>query len=205
LAETILKASAILSIFFLPALAFVVESKISITDYILLIIASFTLTLLVSIIIIFKFNSVQKFYQLLFDKFNNNSIPIAMFKTLFFKKTDFSGKDCEEFSFKLTVFKKTLFSFVAYIFIISGYFAAFMLAILYPDNRLTLSQFATIFHGFGVVMIAFYLDPMLSRSIDSYGDDISWVNNVYSILLGRMLSYLIVTILLSFFLLFRLL
>jgi len=41
---------------------------------------------------------------------------------------------------------------------------------------------------------------MLSRSIDSYSDDVSWLQNVYSIFLGRVLSYLAMIILLSVFL-----
>ena len=86
---------------------------------------------------------------------------------------------------------------------VTGYFTGFMLAVLYPENRLTLSQFTTIFHGFGVVIFAFYLDPMLSRSIDSYADDATWLRNVYSILLGRALSYFVVIILISIFLLFK--
>ena len=69
-----------------------------------------------------------------------------------------------------------------------------MLAVIFPENRLTLSQFTAVFHGFGAVIFALYLDPMLSRSIDTYSDDVTWLKNVYSILLGRTLSYLVMTI-----------
>ena len=74
-----------------------------------------------------------------------------------------------------------------------------MLAVLFPENRLTLSQFIGVFHGFGAVIFAFYLDPMLSRSIDTYSDDVTWLKNVYSILLGRVLSYLAMIISLLMF------
>jgi len=76
-----------------------------------------------------------------------------------------------------------------------------MLAVLFPENRLTLSQFTAAFHGLGAVIFAFYLDPMLSRSIDTYSDDITWLKNVYSILLGRTLSYLAMIFLILIFLL----
>ena len=56
-----------------------------------------------------------------------------------------------------------------------------MLSVLFPENRLTLSQFTVFFNGFGAVIFAFYLDPMISRSIGSYSDDITWLKNVYSI------------------------
>jgi len=40
------------------------------------------------------------------------------------------------------------------------------------------------------------LDPMLSRSIDVKSDNIVWLKNTYSILLGRVISYLIALIVL---------
>ena len=78
-----------------------------------------------------------------------------------------------------------------------------LLAILYPENRLTLSQFTAAFHGVGAIIVAVYIDPMLSRSIDFHDDDISWINNVYSIILGRVLSYLFVLIAVSIFFIYK--
>ena len=72
-----------------------------------------------------------------------------------------------------------------------------MLAVLFPEHRLTLSQFTSIFHGIGALLFAFYIDPMLSKSIDTYSDDATWLKNVYSILIGRMMSYLTMIIILS--------
>ena len=60
------------------------------------------------------------------------------------------------------------------------------------------------FYGLGAVIFAFYLDPMLSRSIDSSKDDESWIKNVYSILLGRALSYFLIILLLFLYYLFKL-
>ena len=54
-----------------------------------------------------------------------------------------------------------------------------------------------------LVIFSLYLDPMLSRSIDTYSDDVTWLKNVYSILLGRTFSYLVMIILLSLFLKLR--
>ena len=108
-------------------------------------------------------------------------------------------KNCESFTFDKVIPKKTSVSFLAYIFLITGFFNAFMLAVLFPENRLTLSQFTAIFHGFGAIIFAFYLDPMLSRSIDTVTDNVSWLKNVYSILVGRVLSYFAMIIILLIF------
>ena len=204
LTQTISTASRFLLIMFLPALAYLVESGISITNYLVLVIMAYILTFIVSIVIVFRVNQLQKFFQTVFHKYKHSTIPIALLKSIIIKKIDLEAyefKNCDPFSLNKILLKKTFVSFLAYIFLITGFFISFMLAVLYPDSRLNLSQFTAVFHGFGAVIFAFYLDPMLSRSIDTHSDDISWLQNVYSILMGRMLSYLAVITLLLIFLL----
>ena len=202
LCETANKLQSFCIIIFLPTLAYLVESGIIIYDYIVLVTVAYILTFLVSIFMIMKIHSLQQFYQVLFIKYNDNSIPVAIFKSLINKKTDLNTKDCDDFTFDKVILKKTLVSFAAYIFLVTGFFSAFMLAVLFPENRLTFSQFTTVIHGFGVIIFSFYLDPMLSRSIDSFDDD-TWLKNVYSIFLGRAISYFVVIILLLIFLLLK--
>jgi hypothetical protein len=188
---------------FLPVLGFLVESGIRIEDYLILVIISFMLSFLVSIVILLKLNLFQYFFQKLFSNYVNITIPSALLKTVFTKDQSLKLKPCKSFSLERIIIKKTLLSCFAYLFIITGFFIAFMLGILYPDNRLTLSQLTATFHGIGTVIFAIYLDPMLSRSIDLHDDEITWINNVYSIILGRVLSYFIVLTALSFFLVIK--
>ena len=78
------------------------------------------------------------------------------------------------------------------IFILStGFLAAFSLAILIPDYRMTMSQAATIFHGFGAIILALYIDPMVCRSLDNKLENSEWIENIYSIFIGRLLSYIL--------------
>ena len=201
LTQTIYTGSRFILILFLPILGHLVESGITINDYLLLVFTAYIITFILSIIMIIKLNNLQLFFQVVFEKYTVNSIPIAILKSFRNKKINLKGDFCDPFSIDKIILKKTLVSFLAYIFLITGFFIAFMLAVLFPENRLTLSQFAAAFHGFGAIIFAFYLDPMLSRSIDAYEDDVSWLKNVYSILIGRALSYLLMIILLSIFLL----
>jgi len=199
LAHSVYVGSKILLIFFLPALAFLVESGVTISDYLIMVMAAFLITFVLSIILILKFNSLQKFYQIVFRKYSHNSIPIALFKSLiYFYKDNTKLEDCNDFSFKKIVFKKTLTSFIAYIFLINSYFLSFMLALFFIEHRLTVSQIFTLIQSLGMFIMAFYLEPMLSRSIDSSSDNVSWLINVYSILLGRLLSYIAMILFLIF-------
>jgi hypothetical protein len=190
---------------FLPVLGYLVESGILIEDYLIIVIATYILTFLMSIIILFKLNAFQYFFQKVFSNYDHKTIPTALLKTVLNYDENFKTKPCERFSLERIVVKKTFVSFIAYIFLITGFFVAFMLAILYPEYRLTLSQFTATFHGIGAIIVAVYLDPMLSRSIDHHDDEITWINNVYSIILGRVLSYLLIILALSIFLVIKML
>ena len=200
---TIMTLSKFFLVPFLPLLGYLVESGINIDNYLILVILSYSLCFFMSVIILLKLNIVQCFFQKLFTNYHNRTIPSALLKTIFIKNSSLKLKPCKNFSLQRIVIKKTLVSCFAYIFIITGFFAAFMLGILYPENRLTLSQLTATFHGIGTIIFAVYLDPMLSRSIDLHDDEITWINNIYSIALGRVLSYLIVLSSLSIFLLIR--
>ena len=197
LSQTVYMTADFFIIFFLPALGFIVESGMNMNDYLILVLIAYVLTFLVSILMLVKLNPLQRFYQSIFIKYNDNTIPIAVLKALISKNKELNKKDCDHFTFDKIILKKTLVSFLAYIFLITGFFNAFLLAVMFPENRLTLSQFTAAFHGFGAVIFALYLDPMLSRSIDTYSDNVTWLKNVYSILLGRIFSYLVMIISIS--------
>lgn len=204
LQQTVYTTSRFLLVPFLPILGYLVESGISINLYIQIVIISFIFSFLIALSVIFNLNNLQHFYQTLFRKFTLNTIPVAFIKAVLTKKETINLKDCDNFSVNKIIFKKTFVSFLAYLFLTTGFFMAFALAIIFPENRLTLSQFTATFHGLGAVIFAFYLDPMLSRSIDTKKDtnDI-WLKNVYSILLGRALSYFLIIILLISYLLIK--
>jgi hypothetical protein len=188
---------------FLPFLAFLVESGIIIEDYLVLVIASYLLSFVVSIIILFKLDLFQIFFQKIFINYDSNSILKAFFKTVLKSNKHIKLIHFKRFSLKRIILKKVIVSCIAYLFLITGFFISFMLAILYPENRLTLTQFTATFHGFGAIIVAIYLDPMLSRSIDLSDNETTWIANVYSIILGRVLSYFLVLTTMTTFLVIK--
>ena len=90
----------------------------------------------------------------------------------------------------------TYLTIKTYAFITSSYFTIFLLSIYFIDHRLTISQFNIALQGFGTFLISFYIDPILSKSIDNIpaGDD-AWITNVYSIILGRVISLMFMSLL----------
>jgi hypothetical protein len=87
--------------------------------------------------------------------------------------------------------KKIITSGFAYFFLSTGFLIAFSLAILIPEYRMTMSQLTTAFHGIGAIILAMYIDPMISRSLDVELENSDWIENVYSIFIGRLLAYLL--------------
>ena len=57
-----------------------------------------------------------------------------------------------------------------------------------------MGQLTTVFHGVGAIILAMYIDPMISRSLDVELENSDWINNIYSIFVGRLLAYLLASI-----------
>ena len=68
LSQTIHTLSRVLLIIFLPTLGYIVESGITINDYLTLVLVAYIITFIVSIIMLIKLNSLQQFYQVIFAK-----------------------------------------------------------------------------------------------------------------------------------------
>ena len=193
--QSIYTASRFLLIPFLPSLAFLIESGIHIERYVLLVILSLFISFLMALLILIKLNTFQHFFQKVFHHYDDSHIPIALLKSFAKDKNYVTTSDnIVNFSIEKTQIKKVATSFFAYLFLANGFFVSFLFAINFPEYRLTLSQFTAAFHGIGALIVAFYLDPMLSRSLDKAESEDSWSRNVYSILYGRVLSYICVCI-----------
>jgi len=193
LQQSLFTGSRLFLVFLLPALAYLVEKKIDIELYTGLVITSLFLSFLIACFVLFKLNSFQKFFQKIFTLYDGQHMPVAITKVIFGKSKLDSNllTSIPDFSMEHVIQKKIIVSFIANTFLTTGFFVTFLLALTFFEYRLTLSQLSAFFHGVGAIIVGFYLDPMLSRSIDAIDDDKSWLMNVYSIFLGRILSYLI--------------
>jgi len=184
---------------FLPPLlltiSYMIESKLSIQLFLLLSLSLVLLAFLSSLLVLFNLNFFQILFQNLFFTYQSSSIPVAILKVLA-RRGSLKEKVNLEYQPKLKhlSLNKILASCFSYFFLSTGFLIAFSLAILIPEYRMTMSQSATVFHGIGAVFLAMYIDPMMSRSLDISLENNHWVDNVYSILVGSILSYLLASL-----------
>ena len=59
---------------------------------------------------------------------------------------------------------------------------------------MTMSQFATAVHGIGALVLALYIYPMVSKSLDSELQDFNCLDNIYAIFVGRLVAFTLATI-----------
>ena len=181
---------------FLPplllSLSYLIESNLSIKLFLLTAVALTISAFFTSLLVLINFNYFQTLFQRLFLQFKTNAIPIAMIKVFFGKKNQSSSINMDAVpNLKNLSLKKIITSSFAYFFLSTGFLIAFSLAILIPEYRMTMSQFTTVFHGIGAIILAMYIDPMISRSLDIDMESSYWLENIYSIFIGRLLAYLV--------------
>ena len=184
---------------FLPplllSLSFLIESDLGIQLF-LLISAILTISaFFTSLLVLINFNSCQLLFQRIFIQYEFNTIPISIVKVIFGKKIKSNQVSLEYIpKIRSLSLKKIITSSLAYFFLSTSFLLAFSFAILIPEYRMTMSQLATVFHGVGAIILAMYIDPMVSRSLDVELENSNWIENIYSIFVGRLLAYLFASI-----------
>lgn len=195
LEQTIFMISRLFMPPLLLSLSFLIESGLRIQTFLLAAIILTTSAFFICLLVLVFFNFFQLLFQELFLNYKTNSIPIAIIKLIFNRKEKFKGVNiaCYPKTSSLHL-KKIAVSCAANFFISTGFLAAFSLAIIIPDYKMTMSQLTTAITGIGALILTVYIDPMISRSIDVRSENSVWLENVYSILIGKVLSYFIAAI-----------
>ena len=179
----------------LVAMSYMIESELSIQLFLMIAFMITILAFISSLLVLFNLNSFQSLFQKLFFFYQSGSIPIAIIKVLT-RKQGLKHRVNLEYHPKLKhlSFKKVTTSCFSYFFLSTGFLIAFSLAIIIPEYRMTMSQLTAAFHGIGAVFLAMYIDPMMSRSLDVELKNNHWIDNIYSILVGRILSYILASL-----------
>jgi hypothetical protein len=181
---------------FLPplllSLSFLIETQLNISTFLLISVVLTIAAFFASLFVFFRFNYFQLIFQHLFIQYRTHTIPIAILRVIFNKNYEFTKINTGSAPKISTLsLKKIITSCFAYFFLSTGFLVAFSIAILIPEYRMTLSHLTTAFHGIGSVVLAMFIDPMISRSLDVESKKSKWLINIYSIFVGRLIAYLL--------------
>ena len=195
LQHSVLMASRIFLPPLLLSISFMIESGLNIELYLLMSLVMIVLAFITSVIVLIKFNYFQQFFQHLLIQYQFSSIPVAIFRIFVHKKVKPNYVEFPSiFTIKYLPIKKVLTAAFAYAFLTTGFLIAISIAILIPDYRMTVSHLASLFHGLGGFILALYIDPMVSRSLDVEFENTLWVENIYAIFIGRLIAYIFSTV-----------
>jgi len=179
--------------FVLLILAFLIENGATFKEFMLYSILHLLPMIFIIIAVILNINFFQKFFQKVIFNRKSETLPKAVFHGIFLRNHEQELIEfLVEFSINRVVLLKSLLSSLAYIFLTTGFFISFSFAFYFEEFRMTVSQLTTVFHGFGTLILAIAIDPMLSKSIDNSADSDYWIINIFSIIFGRLLAYFIV-------------
>ena len=196
LGTTLQHSIYIISRAFLPpllfSLSFLIETQLNIKTFLLIAVVLTIGAFFASLFVFFRFNYFQLMFQHLFIEYGKHTIPMAILRVIFYKNYKFTKINTGPAPKISTLsLKKIITSCFAYFFLSTGFLIAFSIAILIPDYRMTISHLTTAFHGIGSVILAMFIDPMISRSLDFDSEKYKWLVNIYSIFVGRLIAYLL--------------
>lgn len=159
----------------MPLIGFVIDSKVSIDSYILMLHFSMLFAGFAYIISYLLKDKIIYLVKYKLDRgFQKNRIFNKLNVTSVFKN------------------KKLIFlSSIVFCCYALGVFLAFYFALSYYEYRATISQLSGVVNGLATVLLTFIIEPILAKEIDKDNPDA--INMIYSLLLGRLIGVAILT------------
>lgn len=166
----ILMISRFASVLMMPALGYLVDKQISTTSYLHMVLASLLLAALLSVVANkFKKKLLARMVSLL----SKDSKPILT--ALLHRR--FKNQ-------KLSILAPTTLVYFSYGM---AFFISYFAALRFPELRTTLSNSAAAINGIATIVLSIYIEPKVSRIIDSHGiDETSEI--IETLLNGRLIA-----------------
>lgn len=185
----------------MPLLGFLIDQGINKHHYLIMVLSSLLGgALLASVAYMLKESIIYVFSKVI----NNISNGSGVFKEILFVPIYFfKDKNINE---KIKVkYYKDIFLSSAIVFSIYSLsvFMVFYIALFFPDYRTMISQLSGVTNALATVLLTFFIEPKISRTIDNNIDTKSSMDMLFSLILGRIfgvffISGLIVLIILLF-------
>ncbi len=187
--QSVYLAGRFLLLFLLPCLGLIVDKGASTGAYQLMVHAALVLATLVSIAVFHFRQRVTGYFAAVIARYHDSGNLVRSLATLRIEATD----NPRSFDDLLAAIRTTprasgiaVKSAIVYAFYGSGIFISFYFALVFPDYRASISQMSGLINGFAAVLLTFYIEPAISRSIDKEPDCAETL--IYALILGRIIG-----------------
>lgn len=188
--QAVYVGTRLFSLMLLPVLGFIVDRAVPVHTFQIMVFVSLLAAAVASVLVFAAKKYVVIYFQRVINAYlkSQNFIGAFVFnrhvspgQSAIFEKLSFGRV------FRIPGAKKILFqSSVVYAIYGTGMFLAFYFALLTPEYRASISQLSGIINGFGAVLLTFFVEPRISRGIDSKSKHAS--DLVIAMLLGRFIG-----------------
>lgn len=168
----------------LPVLGYLIDSGVSLYDFELMAHLSLLFSSVLSMVVLLFFNRVVAYYLEVIKRYRAG---FGFIRSYFFLKggqvVDCQPKIKDVFVDRrvFLVFCQSSFVFLVYCV---GIFLSFYTALLFSEYRATISQMSGIVNALGAVVLTLYIEPKISKSIDTKSEGLA-SSYIYALFLGR--------------------
>lgn len=181
----------------MPLLGFLIDQGINKNYYLIMVLSSLLGgALLASLAYILKEKNICVFSKVINNISNGSSVfkEILSFPIYFFKDKN-PGKKIKVKYYK-DIFLSSAIVFSIYSLSV---FMVFYIALFFPDYRTMISQLSGVTNALATVLLTFFIEPKISRTIDNNINTKSSVDMLFSLILGRVFGVGVIS---SIFILF---
>ena len=183
-------------VFMMPIIGYIVDKKISKNDYVLMVLFSLFFASISYLLSFYFRERIIYFFSCVITAFAGGlgfikSFIIAFHQNLSYKSIGISKNSHNKFLFLMENKNIILLSSIVFCCYSIAVFLSFYFALTYYDLRATIGQTSGVINAFATLALTFYIEPKISRSIDSKSKGAE--NEVYSLLIGRFLGVSIIS------------
>ena len=176
---------------FLPSLAYLVESELSLQPYLMLVAIAYLATAILCAVMLLNINLlVRLFIQVIANYENRRSMPRAILSTikggLVYQTQTYQNDDFACYQKRKVFFQRVCCISARNIWFFVAFFWHFVFR-----KPLSIRSGTVFIHGIGIVMLSLYVWPPLSSALDASENTEVWTPAVVSYMLGRLSTYLV--------------
>lgn len=191
LQNSVMATTRFFSMALLPTLGFLIDKDIDRGLYLSMVLISFFSTGVGSLIVLYFRLEIITFFYSLIENYSKTSRLVYSFYVSF--RSDFKNNSIENYCNLKEV--KPEFSIIFNTFIIYtvhslGIFITFYLALLYPDNKVMITQTTGVINAIGTLLLTLKLEPMLSISIEKRSN---YKELFFNIFITRVLIFMLIS------------